>query len=176
MNYIILPPKISRSTILRRSKVYIVKGEVRVLEGALLRAEDGVKILLINGKFKKSLLNSSALIFNQGSSFKFVNLTISAADENYKIVKQLLSSKNKPDAIFASVEKLAITAYEVCNDLNIKIPNDIKIICFSNLATAALLNPSLSTITQPAYEIGKKAAEVLFKYLDKNKKYITKEF
>lgn len=87
MNYILLPPKISRSMILRRSKVYIVKGEVQVLGGALLRAEDGVKILLINGKFKKSPLNSSALIFNQGSSFKFVNLTISAADENYKIAK-----------------------------------------------------------------------------------------
>lgn len=95
--------------------------------------------------------------------------------ENYKLVKQLLSGKNKPDAIFASVEKLAITVYEVCNDLNINIPQDVKIICFSNLATAALLNPSLSTITQPAYEIGKKAAEVLFKYLDKNKTYIPNE-
>ncbi|MGV0963352.1 MAG: hypothetical protein ACOYBT_05600 [Polynucleobacter sp.] len=87
MNYIHLPPKISRNMILRRSNVYIVEGEVQVLEGVLLRAEDGVKILVINGKFKKSRLNRSALIFNQGSSFKFVNLTISAADENYKKAK-----------------------------------------------------------------------------------------
>ncbi len=94
---------------------------------------------------------------------------------NYNLVKKLLSGKNKPDGIFASVEKLAITTYQVCRELNINIPNDIKIICFSNLETASLLNPSLSTITQPAYNIGKTAAEVMFKYLDKNKTYIPNE-
>ena len=92
--------------------------------------------------------------------------------ENYALIKSLLKSKDKPDAIFASVEKLATTTYKVCEELKIKIPKDLKIICFANLATADLLNPSLSTITQPAYEIGKKAAEVMFKYLDKNKAYI----
>ena len=94
---------------------------------------------------------------------------------NYNLVKKILSGKNKPDGIFASVEKLAITTYQVCRELNINIPNDIKIICFSNLETASLLNPSLSTITQPAYNIGKTAAEVMFKYLDKNKTYIPNE-
>ncbi|MSP07100.1 MAG: LacI family transcriptional regulator [Chitinophagaceae bacterium] len=94
---------------------------------------------------------------------------------NYNLVKKLLSGKNKPDGIFASVEKLAITTYQVCRELNINIPNDIKIICFSNLETASLLSPSLSTITQPAYNIGKTAAEVMFKYLDKNKTYIPNE-
>ena len=94
---------------------------------------------------------------------------------NYNLVKKLLSGKNKPDGIFASVEKLAITTYQVCRELNINIPNDIKIICFSNLETASLLNPSLSTITQPAYNIGKTAAEVMFRYLDKNKTYIPNE-
>jgi LacI family transcriptional regulator len=94
---------------------------------------------------------------------------------NYDLIKKLLSGKNKPDGIFASVEKLAITTYQVCRELNINIPNDIKIICFSNLETASLLSPSLSTITQPAYNIGKTAAEVMFKYLDKNKTYIPNE-
>jgi len=94
---------------------------------------------------------------------------------NYDLVKKLLSGKNKPDGIFASVEKLAITTYQVCRELNINIPKDVKIICFSNLETASLLSPSLSTITQPAYNIGKTAAEVMFKYLDKNKTYIPNE-
>lgn len=94
---------------------------------------------------------------------------------NYELVKKLLSGKNKPDGIFASVEKLAITTYQVCRDLHINIPKEVKIICFSNLATASLLSPSLSTITQPAYNIGKTAAEVMFKNLDKNKTYIANE-
>ena len=96
-------------------------------------------------------------------------------DENFNQIKKLLKGKNKPDGIFASVEKLAITTYQVCKELKINIPKDLKVICFSNLETASLLSPSLSTITQPAYNIGKTAAEVMFKYLDKNKTYIPNE-
>lgn len=96
-------------------------------------------------------------------------------EANYQLIKKILSSKNRPDGIFASVEKLAIITYQVCKDLNINIPKDLKIICFSNLETASLLSPSLSTITQPAFNIGKTAAEVMFKYLDKNKTYIPNE-
>lgn len=94
---------------------------------------------------------------------------------NYKKIKQLFQSDNRPDGVFASVEKLALTSYYVCNDLKIKIPDTVKIICFSNLRTAPLLNPSLTTITQPAFEMGKQAAAILFKHLDKNHTHIPNE-
>lgn len=94
---------------------------------------------------------------------------------NYKQIKALLQGKNRPDGIFASVEKLAITSYIVCEDLKLKIPDKVKIICFSNLTTAPLLNPSLTTITQPAFEMGKQAALFLFKYLDKKRTLIPNE-
>jgi LacI family transcriptional regulator len=86
-----------------------------------------------------------------------------------------MQGTRRPDGLFASVEKLALTAYYVCNDLKIKIPKDVKIISFSNLRTAPLLNPSLTTITQPAYEMGRQAAEVLFKCLDKKRALISNE-
>lgn len=47
------------------------------------------------------------------------------------------------------------------------IPNDIKVISFSNLQTVVFLNPSLTTITQPAFEIGREAASILFKLIEK---------
>lgn len=83
------------------------------------------------------------------------------------LIKKLLSARKRPDGVFASVENLAIATYHVCDDLKIKIPRDIKIISFSNLRTASLLNPSLSTITQPAFEIGKEAGELLFRKIEK---------
>jgi LacI family transcriptional regulator len=49
----------------------------------------------------------------------------------------------------------------------LNIPKDVKIISFSNLQTASLLNPSLSTITQPAFEMGREAAIMLLKKLEK---------
>jgi LacI family transcriptional regulator len=85
---------------------------------------------------------------------------------DYRLIKNLLE-KNKPDGIFSSFEKLAVLTYQVCEDLQVKIPQQLKIISFSNLETAALLHPSLTTITQPAFEIGKRSASVLFKALDK---------
>lgn len=87
--------------------------------------------------------------------------------ENKSILKKLLKSKKRPDAIFASVEKLALNVYEVCKELKINIPNDVKVIGFSNLQTASLLHPSLTTITQPAYEMGREAASILFKIIEK---------
>jgi len=87
-------------------------------------------------------------------------------EQDYKLLEDLLKSK-KPDGVFASVERYAILCYDVCNRLNLSIPNDIKIIGFSNLPAAALFNPPLSTIKQPAFEIGKEAASILFQALDK---------
>ena len=88
-------------------------------------------------------------------------------ESNRQKIRQLLQGKHKPDAIFAAVEKFAVNTYEVCRELGIKVPQDLKVISFSNLSAAALFNPSLSTIVQPAYEIGREAANVLFKIIDK---------
>ena len=85
---------------------------------------------------------------------------------NVAAIKNLLQEQ-KPDGIFAAVERFAIAAYQACFDLSLSIPNDVKIISFSNLETAAYLNPSLTTITQPAFEIGKEAAAILIKALTK---------
>ena len=90
-------------------------------------------------------------------------------------IRTLLSSSNKPSGIFATVEKLAIHTYDVCKELNINIPQNLKVITFFNLNTANLLNPSLSTITQPAFEIGQKAASILFKHLDRKRFAIPNE-
>jgi len=84
---------------------------------------------------------------------------------NYTILKKVLE-KIKPDGIFSSVERLAFATYYVCNDLNINIPGDLKIISFSSLGIAPLLCPALSTITQPAFEMGIKAASLLFDELE----------
>ena len=94
---------------------------------------------------------------------------------NYMKIKKLLSDDAKTDGIFASVEMLALTTYRVCRDMKINIPKKIKVICFSNLRTADILNPPLTTITQPAHDMGIAAASQLFKYLDKKNAQISNE-
>lgn len=95
--------------------------------------------------------------------------------ENLNIIRQLLTAESKPDAIIGSVEKVTMQAYAVCHRLGLRIPEDVKIIGFSHSQVAALLKPSLTTITQPAHDMGKTAATLLFKALKKRREDLVAE-
>lgn len=85
-------------------------------------------------------------------------------EENNHIIEAMLK-KQEPDGILASVERLAFSTYYVSQRLGYCIPKDLKIIAFSSLEIAGLLNPPLSVVRQPAVEIGEKAAAMLMKQL-----------
>lgn len=113
---------------------------------------------------RRNLGSSQCVKEDQGKShirYKSIDCTADP-DQAYKIIRKQFQSKYRPDGVIGAVEKLAISTYLVCQDLKIIIPDEIKVIAFSNLPIAELLNPGLTTIRQPAYEIGKTAAELLF--------------
>jgi LacI family transcriptional regulator len=95
--------------------------------------------------------------------------------ENYKLIKNLLQDKQRPDGIIATVEKLTPPIYTVCQELHITIPDQLKIISFSTQDTAAILAPPLTTVTQPAIEMGEKAATILFKTIEHKNYKLTDE-
>ena len=86
---------------------------------------------------------------------------------NFSMINNLLKKKKKVDGLFSSAENLAILTYQICSELAINIPKDLKIVSFSNMPMASYLSPSLSTITQPAFEMGKEAATMLFLSIEK---------
>jgi LacI family transcriptional regulator len=94
--------------------------------------------------------------------------------KSLQLIRKMLK-KQGPDGVFSSFEKLAVLCYQACAAQGIKIPGDLKILTFSNLESAALMDPPLTTITQPAYEIGRQAASVLFKALEKKSAVIANE-
>ena len=94
---------------------------------------------------------------------------------NYRIIHNLLKGGDRPDALIASVEKLTTPIYLACADLGLSIPGKIKVISFTNLAASLILTPTLSTVTQPAFEMGKAAATILFKSLEKSNYNLKKE-
>ncbi|MBL0739684.1 LacI family DNA-binding transcriptional regulator [Chryseolinea lacunae] len=91
-------------------------------------------------------------------------------DTNYDTLKTLLTNPNPPDGLVCSVESLTLLAYRVCHALNLAIPNAVRVVGFSNLGIAALLNPPLTTITQPAFAMGQAAATLLFNALERRTK------
>ncbi|MCA8830938.1 LacI family DNA-binding transcriptional regulator [Hymenobacter pini] len=90
-------------------------------------------------------------------------------DHNTGLITDLLAARPEIDGIFASVERLAISSYLACQQLGRIIPDEVRIIGFSNLGVAALLAPPLTTIRQPAYEIGQEAARILLRAIERKK-------
>jgi LacI family transcriptional regulator len=85
---------------------------------------------------------------------------------NDELIRRLLREE-KPDGAFTAIERLAINMYDACHELKINMPDDLKLVSFSNSPSAPLFCPSLSAIVQPAYEMGKEAATTLFKLIEK---------
>ena len=132
------------------------------------------KHLAINNKriagFEKALSDND-MNFNDSNVINCSNdLTY-----NEKLISHLMKGEDGPDAIIAGVEKLITPVYSVCNDLKINIPSQLKVVCFSNLSVAHILNPALTTVTQPAFEMGKIAAQLLFKKIEKKGSAIENE-
>jgi LacI family transcriptional regulator len=106
-------------------------------------------------------IKSSDLLFNED----WVVQCTQEEKQNIDLFKSFLYPMNRPDGILSSVEKLAITAYQAIKQSKLRIPQDIKLITFSNMTIADLLDPPLSTISQPAHEIGRECAKLLINNL-----------
>lgn len=82
---------------------------------------------------------------------------------------QLLECSDRPDAIFAVNDRKAIGAMVALKNKGIKIGKEIGVIGFTDDPICTLISPSLTTIAEPAYDIGKTSCELLLKHI--NKKY-----
>jgi DNA-binding LacI/PurR family transcriptional regulator len=81
--------------------------------------------------------------------------------DGYNSMDSLLGEKLIPDAIFAVNDPVAIGAYQRIKEVKLRIPDDIAIMGFSNNKITSLVDPQLTTVDQPSFEMGKKSAQIL---------------
>ena len=79
--------------------------------------------------------------------------------------KMFAAMKNPPDAVQTS-DYMASGLLAGFSAIGIRVPQDVAVLGFDNRDFAALLNPPLSTLAQPNYEVGKQAADLLFRRMD----------
>jgi len=89
-------------------------------------------------------------------------------ETGYKATQKLLElpKKKRPRAIFAVNDSSAFGAMEAIYDAGLKIPEDIAIVGFTDDKQDKLLNPPLTTVHQPAYEMGKRATQILIDLIE----------
>ena len=75
--------------------------------------------------------------------------------------RAMLARKDRPTAIFAASDLYAKMVYQAAREINLNIPGDLSVVGFSDDDFAQEMSPPLTTVRQPAYEIGKRAAKVV---------------
>jgi len=124
------------------------------------------KMSISNQRFEgyKAALKEAGIKLNP----KFVEHGDFNQDFAYINTDELLKTKQRPDAIFAMSDRLAIGAMLSIKKHGLRIPEDIGLIGFNNEPVTNLLSPSISTIDQPAFEMGKTAARLFIELINNN--------
>jgi LacI family transcriptional regulator len=79
----------------------------------------------------------------------------------YTAMASLLSQARPPDAVFTANNLMTVGAVECLVDRGIDIPATVGVVGFDDIPWAHLVRPSLSTVVQPTYDIGRTAATLL---------------
>lgn len=79
--------------------------------------------------------------------------------------RQFFGLRKPPDAIFGFADIIAIGALLELKAMNLSIPGQVSVAGFGNDDVSALVHPSLTTMAQPSFEIGRKSACMLIEEL-----------
>lgn len=77
-----------------------------------------------------------------------------------------LAMDTMPEAILAINDPVAVGLFSEFKKAGIRIPQDVALVGFSDTPAAALIDPPLTTVYQPAFEMGQTAASLLLKHFD----------
>lgn len=86
-------------------------------------------------------------------------------EEGQRAADKLLALDTPPDGIFANNDMLAMGAMQAIKRKGLTIPKDVAVIGFSNWFFAALMDPPLSSVDQPGFQMGQEAAAMLLKQI-----------
>ena len=146
-------------------------------------AYNAVEHLINIGKKRIAILKETEYSYNSERRFsgylkalKANNLAIddkiilSCEDINLEqgklLTNILLTQKIRPDAIFAITDNAAIGAIKTLNKFNIRIPDEIAVVGFSNSKSSTIIEPNLTTIDQPGNRIGSSAVKYLIEEIE----------
>ena len=122
----------------------------------------------------KKTLEKNKIPFDPNLVYTCKNVTF---DEGYFFAKQMMQSHPDIDGLFVVTDLVAVGAITFFNENNIKIPNQLAIIGFSNWFMSQVITPKLSSVDQPSFEMGVQSFQLLLDEINcrrTGKNYVTK--
>jgi LacI family transcriptional regulator len=83
----------------------------------------------------------------------------------YQGAQNLLQLSNRPTAIFAANDLMALGAIYAIQDSGLSVPQDIAVVGYDNREFSWIVRPNITTVEMPVYEMGKIAAEILLQQI-----------
>lgn len=117
--------------------------------------------------YSERLRGYRAALEDHGISFReeLIMRETTGNESFYNQTCRLMQSEYRPDAIFATSDPTAFVILHALHELEVKIPQEISVLGFDNVTLSAMVQPPLSTVAQPFYEMGVKAANNLIRQI-----------
>jgi LacI family transcriptional regulator, repressor for deo operon, udp, cdd, tsx, nupC, and nupG len=82
-------------------------------------------------------------------------------ESGYKLMEKFLALQNPPTAVFAANDEMAIGAIKAIKKHRLSVPEDIAVVGFDDIDMASIMDPELTTVAQPTFDIGSTAMDLL---------------
>jgi LacI family transcriptional regulator len=86
-------------------------------------------------------------------------------DSGYEMAQHALANTPRPTALFAANNFIAVGAYRAIRDAGLGIPDEVSLVSFDDISATMVLDPFLTEVGQPAYEMGRQATLLLLERL-----------
>ncbi|GAA4056790.1 MULTISPECIES: LacI family DNA-binding transcriptional regulator [Flavobacterium] len=117
----------------------------------------------------KKAIEKNNLNFDSKLVYTCKNVTF---DEGKEFAAQIIKDHPDVDGIFVITDLVAVGVIAYFNENNINVPNQIKVIGFSNWFMSQVITPKLSTIDQPSYEMGVNSFNLLLEEINQRKELL----
>lgn len=104
--------------------------------------------------------------FGQSVSDTYVYECNRLSQDTKEAIDKLLTSERRPQAIFAMHDYIAIITVQYLQEKGFKVPEDIAVAGFAGDPVTNIITPKVTTMHQPAYEIGEYATQQLIKEIE----------
>jgi LacI family transcriptional regulator len=92
---------------------------------------------------------------------RYIRLGANRRGEGDKIISELLQGADRPTAILASDNVVALEVFKTLRRLGMSIPQDLSLIAFHDADWTSVTSPPITVIAQPVYDLGFESAQIL---------------
>jgi len=117
----------------------------------------------------KKALEKNKIPYDSKLVYTCKNVTF---EEGKDFASQILKEHPDVDGIFVITDLVAVGVLAHFNENNIKVPDQIKVIGFSNWFMSQVITPKLSTVDQPSYEMGVQSFSLLLEEINQKKELL----